>query len=376
MRLIHLAHYPAPYPGSFVPMLSAALGAARRRGWETAALFGTDSRGQGWLGELERNGVPVRLVDLDSAGLRRELSRLLAAEAEPTILHTHFTAFDVPAALAARRHRQAAVVWHLHSPARTDLHGRLRGLVKLGLVGRLADRILCVAPDLAGAATARGAPADRVRFFPNAIDAAVFSRAGDLEREAARSRLGLPADGIVLLHFGWDWQRKGGDVFLRAVRALRDMGRPVSALTVGGGFEAERLVRRLALQDAVVVSPFGERVQALYAAGDVFVTPSRAEGMPFSMLEALASGLPVAASSIPGQAALAHGLGACRLTSLEPDDVARAVASLLDRDVDTVDRDAAEAARRVRDEYDLVPWAERLLGVYDELGPELATSPR
>ncbi len=364
MRLVQLAHYPAPYPGSFVPMLRAALAGARARGWDVEVVLGTDSRDCGWLADLEADGIPVRLVELDGRlRLRRQLSSLLDESPAPTILHTHFTAFDVPAALAAVRRDRAAVVWHLHSPARADVVGRLRGFAKSGLAARFADRILCVSPDRAAAAIAQGAPRSRVRYFPNAIDASAFGPSSREEQTAARETLGLPADGPVLLHFGWDWERKGGDLFLDAVRTLAGRGRTFTAVTVAGRAAPE-----------LVTLPSGAAVRALYAAADVFVSPSRAEGMPFSILEALASGVPVAASDIPGQVAIADGLGACRVTPLDAHALAGAIESLLDRGPETVERDATEAAARVRAEYDLGPWAARLLDLYREIRPASSSS--
>ena len=53
MRLVHLAHYPAAYPGSFVPMLRAALEAARAPGWEVEAVLGGDSCDCDWVADLE-----------------------------------------------------------------------------------------------------------------------------------------------------------------------------------------------------------------------------------------------------------------------------------------------------------------------------------
>ena len=171
----------------------------------------------------------------------------------------------------------------------------------------------------------------------------------------------------MLLHFGWDWQRKGGDLFLAAVRALLDRGRRVTALAIGGGEAATDLAHRLGIADAVVVRGPERRVQVLYAAADLFVSPSRAEGTPFSMLEALASGVPVAASSIPGQEAVGRGLAACRLVPLDALALADAIESLLDRDAEGAAADAAAAAARVRSEYDLQAWVERMLALYESV---------
>lgn len=375
MRLVHLAHWPVAYPGSFVPMLRAALRAAGARGWEVEAALGEDSRGCEWVASLEQAGIDVRYVELGGRlGLQRELASLLSESRTPTILHTHFTSFDVPAALAAARRSSAAVVWHLHSPARTDAAGRARGVLRSRFVGRLVDRILCVSPDRAEAAVAEGAPPDRVLYFPNAIDASGFAPATPDQRAEARAVLGLDPDARVLLHFGWDWRRKGGDIFLRAVRDLVGRDRPVVALSVGAGPEARQTARSLALGDAFVAHPVGEPVQTLYAAADLLASPSRAEGMPFAVLEALVSGLPVAASDIPGQAALGQGLAACRLVPLDPFALADAIAILLDRDEATAAAATEEGILRVREEYDLVPWAQRLLDVYDELEPARSSS--
>lgn len=368
VRLIHLSPYATTYAGSFIPMVRAIASAARRRGWDVDVVFGTDSAACDWVQDFEQDGIQLRFVPLQSRRhLRREVRALLDEKTAPTILHTHFTTFDVPAALAARGRAKTAVFWHLHSAARTDTLGWVRGVVKLGLFGRLTDRILCVAPDLAEAARLRGAPRSRVLFVPNATDTSAFGAATPSERAVARGRLALPEQTAVLLHFGWDWHRKGGDLFLGAIRELRDRGRQVTGLTVGAGDEARKLTQQLGLDDAVAIRPAENHVQVLYAAADLLASPSRAEGTPFSMLEALASSMPVAASTIPGQEAVGRSLGACRLVRLDATALADGIASLLDRDEETAAADAAAAVLRIRTEYDLSAWADRLLGLYDEV---------
>ena len=59
VRLIHLAGYGGPYPGSFIPMLRAVMGAAERRGWSREAVFTPISRERVWLGELDEDGFPT-----------------------------------------------------------------------------------------------------------------------------------------------------------------------------------------------------------------------------------------------------------------------------------------------------------------------------
>lgn len=87
--------------------------------------------------------------------------------------------------------------------------------------------------------------------------------------------------------------------------------------------------------------------------------------MPFSIAETLCSGVPVVASDLPGQAALAPGLAARRLVGLDPAELAAAVRELLGRDPATAATDAATARAWVQAEMGLVPWAERLTALYE-----------
>jgi glycosyltransferase involved in cell wall biosynthesis len=242
-----------------------------------------------------------------------------------------------------------------------------RHVFKFGVLGRCVDQLLCVAPDIAQAASRRLAPGAKVRFFPNAVDTARFPMVTPEERAAAREELGISPQSRVLLHLGWDWHRKGGDLFLGAVRLVSNGLSPVVALTVGGGAEARLLADRLGLADVVRVLDPTPRITELYAASDVFVTPSRAEGMPYAIAEALARGTPVVASDIPGQRAIVDGLGACRLTRLEESSVADGLLSLLDRTPLEVAAQAREARAAIVEKMDLQPWTERLMELYERL---------
>src|SRR5450759_1006715 len=104
MRLIHLADYGGTYPGSFVSMVRAVLHAGRRRGWDVQALFSQVAHDRGWLHELREEGFRCGLAPTDGRELPAELLVQITASDEPTILHTHFTSFDLAAAAVARRH--------------------------------------------------------------------------------------------------------------------------------------------------------------------------------------------------------------------------------------------------------------------------------
>jgi glycosyltransferase involved in cell wall biosynthesis len=366
MRLIHLADYGGTYPGSFVPMVRAVLDAGRRRRWNVQAVFSQVAHNRGWLRELREEGFRCELAPTEGRHLPAKLLEEIAYSDEPTILHTHFTSFDLPAAAAARRNDHVIAYWHLHSALRRGPWWQLRQAVKLGLLSKGVEEMLCVAPNIVDQARRHLAPRDRLALVPNAIDLTRFPPATPEHRRLAREALSLPVDARVVLHFGWDWHRKGGDVFLKAIASLTREGMDdLMALTVAEEQPASSLADSLGIAEHVRTLAPSDDVRRLYAAADVFAAPSRGEGHPFAVAEALASGLPVVASPLPGHEMIARRVRACRIVALNPSALAGALAATLGES--TADGESERRAARdwVVAEMDILPWAERMLMRYD-----------
>ena len=110
------------------------------------------------------------------------------------------------------------------------------------------------------------------------------------------------ADAVDFLHVGMLREIKGTDVFLRALALLRDRGVEARALIVGGGEERpafEALARDLGLADRVFFRDPMPIREAL-ARARVVVQPSRAESLPYVVLETLAAGVPLITTAVGG----------------------------------------------------------------------------
>lgn len=356
VALIHLADYVPDYPGSFVPMVREALVRARSRGWRATAVFPEEAGGRRWArdlaGEFEVRFLPPS----------RSAVAALLRPGETAILHTSFTLYDLAAALAARGHANVHVVWHAQSNLVPTAAGRARSLLKYTASRRLVDAVVCVAPHVVEQVVRAGASRRRTLYVPNAVDTGRFSPRSPRERAEARAALGLPGDRPVVLHYGWAWRRKGGDLLCAAVGELAGRGVEVTAVTVGAGAAAEADARRCGIEDRLVRLPQTQHVEQLLAAADVLALPSRAEGMPFAVVEALASGVPVVAGDIPG-ATVAGELAAYRAVPLEPGAIADGIAAQLRA------TEAARAAGRayVEAEWSLTTWGDRVYGLYDAI---------
>lgn len=125
-------------------------------------------------------------------------------------------------------------------------------------------------------------------------------------REAPRPMRPLIDGRCRLLAVGSLEQRyKGFDVLLRAMAILRDHGFSVTARLAGDGryrSEIERLAKTLALEDAATFLGRVSREQVFEEldAADIFVLPSRTEGLARALIEAMARGAPAIASDVGG----------------------------------------------------------------------------
>lgn len=366
MRLIHLAAYGGTYPGSFIPMVRGVLNAGQQRGWRAEAVFSETASDRPWLSQLADSGISCHFA-ADSHRRRAQLVKDIVAVDEPLILHTHFASFDVPAVAAALRRGNAVVYWHKHGGLCHDAKARIRNTLKAGVLGRHVEEILCVAPNVVRDAQRCLAPRKRLVLLPNAIDLSMFQPADAGRRSRAREQLGLSLESRVILHFGWDWHRKGGDVLLEAISALARRGEATNlvVLTVADDQTARAAAAAARVSKHVRALPPTDDVQSLYAASDLFASPSRSEGHPFAVVEALASGLPVIASPIPGHEMVAQSAKACRITRLDHALWADAIAATLREPSAEREARLTEDRGRLVDTMDIHAWSERMLARYE-----------
>lgn len=207
-----------------------------------------------------------------------------------------------------------------------------------------------------------GVPRERITTIPNGIGLQVGSGAFD-------ARLHRPAHALFVgrLH-----HQKGVDVLLRAARRLRELDPQleVAYQIVGDGplrDELSSLTRELGLTKEVEF--WGERgdVPSFLRDADVFVLPSRAEGISNALLEAMSLGLPVIASAVPGnEDVVEHQREGLLFPVDDPESLATAIRRVL-RDADLRERLGHHARRAVESRYPIERVADRYRALYREL---------
>lgn len=364
--MIHLVYNDNRHPSAMTDVFSKLCTKALERGWTFEMVAPEITRGSAWARHLTEQGARVHhLPVVDRRQTTERILELLQAEDVPAVVHTHLTGYDVPAALAARRHGASSVFWHVHSFLPTGLKPALRLRLKWLLFRGTVDRMVAQSTNIRDGLLAAGVPADRIVMFSSGINPEHYPQRTEAQYAEQRAAHGVSGPRKVLLHFGWDFDVKGTDRVLAAVKLLRDSGAELTVLINRGGAEAIAEIERLGLGDVARISPLVEETWPLYAACDCMVTPSRGEGMPFSVVEALATGLPVVASELPGHRYLADHIPSCTVVDPEPEKLAAAIEATLARPPEQAAREAAEGRAWILENLTSERVVDGLLADYD-----------
>ena len=313
-----------------------------------------------FLGPLREAGVEVFEVAPPARSYLQERAAMtaLCRRLRPDVVHTHGYRPDVVDAGVARR---------LGVPVVTTVHGFTGGGWKNRLYEALQrrafrrfDAVVAVCRPLANTLAHEGVPVDRLHLVPNAW----IGAARPLERAAARCALGVPQEGQRIGWVGRLSHEKGPDVLLAALPLLADLPVAVSLLGVG---KAEAACRRQAVALGVAhrVTWHGAVPDAgcLFAAFDVFVLSSRAEGTPIALFEAMASHVPIVATAVGGVPDVVSATEARLVAPEDPAALAGAIADVLGSPARARVRAGAARAKLER-EFDPEPWLRRYHAIY------------
>ncbi|MGE5570045.1 MAG: glycosyltransferase family 4 protein [Rhodospirillales bacterium] len=348
-------------------MLLTLAKAQRCQGWKVVVgVFENSGRPGGELPEHARRAclqvasVPCDgRIDLGVVGRLRKLIRGL----DISVLHTHGYKADLYGYAAARGLR-VGLISTCHNWTNETRALRLYAALDRRVLARF-PLVAAVSPRVAGALRRAGVPANRLRMIANGVDIERFRlAAGELRGELARG--GGPVIGMagrLVPSKGFD------DVIAVAPEVLSCAPGATFALLGDGPHRAALEVLASKTNVAKTFVFLGQRndSERFYASIDIFVLPSYNEGMPMTVLEAMAAGKPVIATrtgSIPG--IVRHGETGLLYAPGDRKALASALAQLA-TDPGLARPMGARGQQAAAREHSADAMARRYLGAYEEL---------
>ena len=213
-------------------------------------------------------------------------------------------------------------------------------------------------------------PDNAVAMIPNGIDGEVFRPATDSQKNEARQALGLPEDAFVIGGVGRLVPQKNFAQFLEVAARMRGRHPNLVFVIAGTGFLEQTLREKsasLGLGESVCFLGHVSDRQRLYHAMDALLITSEFEGTPMTLLEAMASGLPVVASAVDGIAEVCtDGLDALLVPN---QDLIRYVESVerVIGDGDYAGLLGRNARLNILEHYEIGALTRRIEDIYDEV---------
>jgi glycosyltransferase involved in cell wall biosynthesis len=334
-------------------------------------------------------GTPTRFLSSTSiAGQVKEMRAVLRSE-RPDIVHTALFRASLVARLAAAGLPCKVLTSLVNTPyepvraADPSVRPLALSVIRRidALLGRyLTDHFHAVSRAARDSAIARlGVPAERITVVERGRDTLRLGAPSIARRRAARVALGLADTDEVLVTVGRQDYQKGFDLLLDAIGRLRHRGALVLLVAGREGSMTNRLqaqVRELDLGGRVRFLGHRDDVPEILAASELFVFPSRFEGFPGAVLEAMALGLPVVASGIaPVREILDPGEHGILVDPIDASGFAGAIETML---TDRQRADAMGARNRVRflERFTQDRSAGRMGALYRRLADAEAVSTR
>jgi len=344
-----------PEPG--LPIVDVTFVTYRRNGQQTGFAAAALAAGIPVIEIPERGRWDLKVVP--------EIKRVVR-EFKPDILETHNIKSHFLVRAAGLHREFPWVAWNHGYTSKDRLDRAYNQIDRWSLHG--TSRLMTVCGPFASAMQELGIPRDKITVLHNFVEA--YVRPADDEVLRARQALGL-GDELVVATIGRMSVEKGQANLLSAIALLKDRPElPRHRFVLVGDGPEERNLRRqaaqLGIEDRLVWAGFQKNVAAFYAMATIYALPSRSEGSPNVILEAMAAGLPIAATRAGGvPEILEDGVTGLLAPTEDPRALADAIEKLL-RSQELRARLALAAQRQAESAHTLRAYRRGLTQFYAE----------
>ena len=197
------------------------------------------------------------------------------------------------------------------------------------------DSIIAISNAIRDELLSYDVPESKIACIPNGVETATFYPGDSNERQQLRQEFGWP-DCPIVLFVGIINQRKQPGLLVEAMGHLAKKGVDCKLILAGPiedqeyAAEMKSKAEEMSVSQNVVWTGMSDRVPDFYRAADVFCLPSRNEGMPNAVLEAMATRLPCLVTPISGSVDLIEDGVNGRIIDFSPAEIADAITAYVD----------------------------------------------
>lgn len=359
-NVLHIANYAAAYRGNFIESLENLSQELQKRNVRSYYIF-PNTANCPWVSELIEQGKVVYLLSDETRNDAKCIHRIIQ-EKNIEIVHTHFISIKTfIAVMSGSRRTDVKLIMHFHNhSAKSSFYKNfLRRLIY-----RKCTMIAC--SQSVYESIARDYPKNEKYRVDNGI---YFKRLETKER-ISRDGYNLLAGTKICLIFGFDFYRKGVDLALRALEKLNSFEvryELIIALSTNFLYVEQETKRVLGgIPSWVHIIKARSDVATLYNLCDIFLSPSREEGLPYSLLEAAYCHCNVVYSDISAQNNLIVPYG-----KMHQENNYLSLAEAIEEvgKMGNVKMENYESATAIlKNNYSVEKWTKEIIEIYEKSG--------
>ena len=333
----------------------------------------SDAQHPDWDADCSEWGIITHQIDFDrkpfatvNIQAKKQLSRLLEEE-QFDVIHCNTPIGGVVGRICAKKAGIKKIIYQAHG-----FHFWKGAPVKNWLIYYPIEKLLSRWTDILITInkedyelSKKHMYAKTVEYVPGVgIDEKRFADA-NIERIVKREELGIPSDATLLLSVGELNGNKNHKTIIKALDKANE--KKLHYAIAGKGELYDELVKvayELGLAERVHLLGFRADIAELYKAADIFVFPSKREGLPVSMMEAMAAGLPIVAARIRGVIDLLEGSGNPMVDHAENVNGFAAAIDMISANGTLRGKLRVENQLKAK-QYDMVKIVERMKQIYD-----------
>jgi L-malate glycosyltransferase len=315
--------------------------------------------------KAEAEGLPVYPLKMRSEADLRAIFSLARSmrKAECQLVHSHDAH---SAAIAAAAASWAKVPLRIVSrrvdfPVKNNFFARKKYIDNIDLIIAVSDEVRKILIQ-------SGIPGWKVRVIPSGIDYSPFEKVKD--RNYLRRELNFSGNHFLAGIVAYLADHKGHKYLIKAMEFLREKAPAVKLIIVGEGplqIELTRLARETQVDDMVFFMGFREDIPRILASLDLFVLSSYKEGLGSSILDAMASRLPVVATQAGGiPEVVIHEETGLLVPPRNPQSLAEAILRLY-QDRELARNLAEKGYHLVHEKFSASGMAEKIIREYERL---------